>query len=152
MFGRTVKGELLAWEWARDKLHGAHTYWIDTTRPDGRPHSRPVWGVWLEEGFHFSTGSLAAVNLVINPEITVHLESGDEVLILEGVAERAVTGDALDRFVKAYNPKYDWDLSPRGDEVADSGGNSGPAYLVRPRKVFGWLTGLSKATCWTFES
>lgn len=82
----------------------------------------------------------------------MHLESGDEVLILEGVAERAERSDALDRFVKEYNPKYGWDLSPKEEEVADSKGNSGPVYVVRPRKVFGWLRDLSKATCWSFDS
>ena len=28
-------------------------------RSDGRPHTRPVWGVWLDGAFWFSTGSLA---------------------------------------------------------------------------------------------
>ena len=27
----------------------AHNYWVSTTRPDGRPHVMPVWGVWIEE-------------------------------------------------------------------------------------------------------
>lgn len=112
MFGRVVEGELLPWEWAEEKLAAARTYWIATTRADGRPHCRPVWGLWLEEGFYFSTGSLAAINLGTNPEITVHLESGDDVLILEGVAERATGFDTLNRFAKAYNPKYGWDVSP----------------------------------------
>lgn len=151
MFDQIVKGELLPWEWARRKLEEARTYWIGTTRPDGRPHCRPVWGVWLEDGFYFSTGSLAAVNLGTNPEITVHLESGDDVVILEGVADRARSSEALDRFAKAYNPKYGWDLSPSEDGVADSKGNSGPAYLVRPRVAFGWLKDLDKATRWSFQ-
>jgi hypothetical protein len=33
--------------------------------------------VWLPDGFWFSTGSLARHNLIANPQITVHLESGD---------------------------------------------------------------------------
>lgn len=151
MFGRVIEGELLPWEWAREKLTSAHTYWIATTRPDGRPHSRPVWGVWLEEGFYFSTGSLAVANLARNAEITLHLESGDEVLILEGVAERTTDLESLNRFAKVYNPKYGWDIAPSGDEVADSLGNSGPAYLVRPRVAFGWLEDLAKATRWSFH-
>ncbi len=28
-------------------------YWICTTRPDGRPHSIPVWGFWLDGGLYF---------------------------------------------------------------------------------------------------
>jgi hypothetical protein len=150
MFGRTVAGELLPWNWAQERLAQARTYWIATTRLDGCPHCRPVWGVWLEEGFYFSTGSLAAENLATNHGITVHLESGDQVLILEGVAERAQQPDALDRFVRAYNAKYGWDISPTEDGVADSKGNAGPAFLVRPRVAFGWLKDLTNATRWSF--
>jgi len=46
-----------------------------------------VWGVWLDDIFYFSTGSLAEQNLATNPAITVHLESGSEVVIIEGTAE-----------------------------------------------------------------
>jgi hypothetical protein len=84
-------GELLPWSWAEQRLVAARTYWIATTRPNGRPHCRPVWGVWLPDGFWFSTGSLARHNLAANPQITLHLESGDQVVILEGVAA-AMTG------------------------------------------------------------
>ena len=56
-------GELLLWSWAEQRLVDARNYWIATTRPDGRPHCRPVWGVWLPDGFWFSTGSLARHNL-----------------------------------------------------------------------------------------
>ena len=41
-------------------LTAAPNYWISTTRLDSRPHARPVWGVWLDGAFYFSTGSLAA--------------------------------------------------------------------------------------------
>ena len=37
-------GELL-WSRAEQRLVAARTYWIATTRPDGRPHCRPVGGV-----------------------------------------------------------------------------------------------------------
>jgi Pyridoxamine 5'-phosphate oxidase len=92
LFGAPApSGELLPWSWAEQRLVAARNYWIATTRPDGRPHCRPVWGVWLPDGFWFSTGSVARHNLVANPQITVHLESGDQVVIVEGVAA-AVTG------------------------------------------------------------
>src|SRR5215468_1785833 len=89
MYGGTLEPSRLPWRWATARLEAARTYWIATTRPDGRPHSRPVWGVWLDNAFYFSTGSLAAGNLVVQPAITVHLESGEEVVIVEGVAEIA---------------------------------------------------------------
>jgi hypothetical protein len=37
--------------------------------------------VWLPDGFWFSTGSLARHNLAANPQISMHLERGDQVVI-----------------------------------------------------------------------
>lgn len=74
-------GDLLPWSWAEQQLVTARTYWIATTRPDGRPHCRPVWGVWLPDGFWFSTGSLARHKVAANPQISMHLERGDQVVI-----------------------------------------------------------------------
>ncbi|MGH9250348.1 MAG: pyridoxamine 5'-phosphate oxidase family protein [Acidimicrobiales bacterium] len=58
----------------------ARNLWIATTRRDGRPDCRPVWGAWLRNGFWFSTGSLARRNLAANPQITVHLRDGHRLI------------------------------------------------------------------------
>ena len=143
-------GDLLPWSWAEQRLVAARNYWIATTRPDGRPHCRPVWGVWLPDGFWFSTGSLARHNLAANRQITVHLESGDQVVIVEGVAA-AVTGvGRLQAFLAAYNLKYDWDAAATDDQVTDSSGAAGPAYRVRPWVVFGWDADMRAPTRWSF--
>lgn len=143
-------GELLAWSWAEQRLRTARNYWIATSRSDGRPHCRPVWGVWLPDGFWFSTGSLARHNLAVNPQITVHLESGIEVTILEGVAALITGAQRLREFLDVYNAKYGWDLFASGDGVADSAGAAGPAYRVRPRVVFGWEADMRSPTRWSF--
>jgi hypothetical protein len=85
-------GQLLPWSWAEQRLVAARTYWIATTRPTGRPHCRPVWGVWLADGFWFSTGSLARHNLAANPQITLHLESGEAAGPAYRVRPRVVFG------------------------------------------------------------
>src|ERR1700704_1250787 len=86
MFGGVAEPMLLPWSWALDRLAHARSYWIATTRADGRPHSRPVWGVVVGEAVYFSTGSLAVANLAHRPEISLHTESATELVILEGVA------------------------------------------------------------------
>jgi hypothetical protein len=68
--------------------------------------------VWLPDGFWFSTGSLARHNLIANPQITVHLESGNQVVIVEGVAAAVTGAGRLQAFLAAYNPKYDWTPPP----------------------------------------
>src|SRR5579883_2552413 len=74
---------LLPWHWAEERLIGSRNYWVCTTRPDGRPHAMPVWGVWSDGAFFFSTGadSVKGRNLAANPALTVHLESGDECVV-----------------------------------------------------------------------
>jgi pyridoxamine 5'-phosphate oxidase-like protein len=151
MFGSPAPGaDRLSWSWAEQRLAAARNYWIATTRRNGSPHCRPVWGVWLTDGFWFSTGSLARRNLSANPQITVHLEDGDRVVIVEGIAS-AVTGTGLAEFIAAYNEKYNWDLVANDDGVADSAGAAGPVYRVVPQRTFGWDENMKSPTRWVFD-
>src|SRR5437588_6876045 len=45
----------LAWSHAEQRLVKSRNYWICTTRPDGRPHSAPVWGFWHDGSLYFGT-------------------------------------------------------------------------------------------------
>ena len=132
MFGGRPEAGLLPWRWATDRLVRARHYWVATTRPDGRPHSRPVWGVWSDGAVWFSTGSLAVGNLAARPEATVHLESGGEVVILEGAATEVTDVAALTPVVRAYNEKYRWDLDPAAPP--------GPFFSLAPDVAFGWVS------------
>jgi hypothetical protein len=137
MFGGRLEPVRLPWSWAVERLTAARNYWIATTRPSGRPHARPVWGVWLDDVFYFSTGSLAAENLRADREITVHLESGSDVVIVEGIAEPVADIAVVEVAIAAYNAKYRWDADPHA--------MPGPLYAVRPRVAFGWLSDASGA-------
>jgi hypothetical protein len=153
MYGGAVGSAELPWEWATERLGRTRSYWIATTRPGGRPHSRPVWGVWHDNVLYFSTGSLAAQNLATQPAITVHLGSGNEVVIVEGEAQPVGDNTQLEEVVRLYNEKYRWNL--------DASQLEGPFYAVRPQVAFGWhfeeadvtpeSTGLGNATRWRFE-
>jgi nitroimidazol reductase NimA-like FMN-containing flavoprotein (pyridoxamine 5'-phosphate oxidase superfamily) len=131
MWGDQMAPGSLPWSWVVERLERAHEYWIATTRPNGQPHCRPVWAAWRGEALYFSTGSLAAANLDTNPEITVHLESGIEVVILEGTAARVRDRELLQAIVATYNSEYDGYLDPET--------LPGPFYSVRPRVVFAWI-------------
>lgn len=135
---------LLPWSWAVERLSDGHNYWVATTRPDGRPHAMPVWGVWFDNRFYFSTGeqSRKARNIAENPHCAVGTERGTDAVVIEGVAE-LVTGEAVrNRFAKLYGQKYKWDLT----------GFDEPIYAVRPSVVFGLTSGLAEtATRWVFD-
>lgn len=154
MFGSVVEPVLLPWSWALDRLTTARHYWIATTRADGRPHTRPVWGVVVDGLVFFSTGSLAAVNLLTRPEVSVHTESATQLVILEGTATPENDASRVIRVCADYQVKYLERLDP--DNLP------GPFYAVRPRKAFGWLASDSfvdggsvfagTATRWTFDA
>ena len=151
MFGAPgPEGELLPWAWAEERLRRAREYWIATTRRDGPPHCRPVWGVWLADGYWFSTGSLARRNIEDDPAIAVHTGDGREVVIVEGIARIERDVASIEAMCDAYGPKYDYPLTVVDGEVRDSGGTGGPAYRVVPRRVFGWDQDMSRPTRWTF--
>jgi PPOX class probable F420-dependent enzyme len=100
----------ITWEQAEDQLRAARNYWLTTTRADGRPHAMPIWGVWVGGALWFGTGleSVKGRNLLRDPRAVVHLESGDDVVILDGTAERAEDPAAY----AAYATKYGIDASP----------------------------------------
>ena len=92
----------------------------------------PVWGIWLDCAFFFGSGreSAKSRNLAANPAIVVHLESGDETVIIEGFAQ-PVLEDALERRVdEFYGAKYDF--------TPDSSGESDPWFVVRPKRAYAW--------------
>jgi hypothetical protein len=142
---------LLPWEWAVERLTRSRNYWVATMCPDGRPHCMPVWGIWLDDAFYFSSGakSRKARNLAASPNCVICPEDGIQAVSLEGVAEKITDPATIRRFVDSYNSKYDWDLKP--EAVLDMG----PIFAVRPRKVIavdatpGEFQG--SATRWLFE-
>jgi len=99
---------LLPWTYVDRRMAASRNYWIVTSRPDGRPHAMPVWGVWLGRKLYFSTdrNSRKSRNLQHNPSIAVHLESGDDVVILEGAASLADGRRDLTAVDEAYLAKY----------------------------------------------
>jgi PPOX class probable F420-dependent enzyme len=139
---------LLDWSWATERLVAARNYWVSTTRPDGRPHTMPVWGLWHEEAFFFSSApsSRKARNLEANPAVVVHLESGDEVVIVEGRAEYVTDAELLRRLSEDYTRKY-------GFEVTFTAEGRG-LVTVRPQIAYAWreLDFPATATRFSFPS
>ncbi len=121
----------LPWAWAAECLTNAHNYWLATTRPDRRPHVMPVWGIWLDNAFYFSTGnrSRKCRNLSASPSCVVCPEGASDAVILEGTAHKVRGSASLRRFVDSYKKKYDWDMSESKD----------PVFAIRPRIAFGFI-------------
>ena len=122
----------LPWSGLDEQFTRAHNYWVATSRPDGRPHVMPVWGVWVDGMFTFSTDrfSRKARNLASNPGIVVHLESGDEVGILEGMAEEVTDPKLLAKIDEAPQQRSVIPLDLREGEQIVAEGRAIPGKCV----------------------
>jgi len=149
-FPKSPKG-LLPWSWAEQRLKKSHNYWITTVRPDGRPHTMVVWGLWQDGRFLFSTGSESrkARNLRANKNCIVSTEHAHEAVIVEGMAELADMA-ARRKLIPAYERKYKFDLSKMKDDILSM---REPVFAVRPRVVFGlWEKHFQgRSTRWKFD-
>ena len=128
------------------RLRAALTYWLATTRPDGRPHSMPVWGVWVDDALWFGTGGQKARNLAHQPYAVAHVESGEDVAIVEGPVERLPFAEAPAAVVAAYGAKYVDPTTGEPFPLDGAGEQPGDAalYVLRPRSA----TPGSRARSW----
>ncbi len=141
----------LPWRWAAERLAAARNYFIATVRDDpARPHVMPVWGVWIDDAFYFSTSATSrkTCNLRADPHCVVTPESGGEAVIVEGVASVVDDADLTRRVIKIYETKYAWDMTGYDD----------PLWCVRPTTVFAFIEAgpgaesvfAATSTRWTF--
>ncbi len=119
---------MLPWEWARKRFANSHNYLFATVTPDGAPHVMPVWGIWLDGAYYFSTSasSRKARNLKENPRCVVCNEDAARAVILEGVARRMSPARVPPQAFQDYKAKYGWELDPK----------RGPIFKVEPLTVF----------------
>lgn len=136
---------LLPWSHAVERLEEARSYWLATTRPDGRPHVTPVWGVWIDDALYIDGPPITTWgrNLKANPALSVHLDSGSDVVILEGEVEDVVTEPELGaRIADAWMDKY-------GRLAPDPAGDG--ILRLRPRTARAWSSeSLEDGTRWSF--
>jgi hypothetical protein len=106
---------VLSWTEVEQKLVKSKSYWLATTRRDGRPHTVPVDGIWLEGALYFG-GDPATVhirNLRSDPRVVVHTESGESPVIAEGTAEwYQPSHDEISGLIEATRTKYGYPVSP----------------------------------------
>jgi hypothetical protein len=83
-----VPDNTLSWPEVAARLAAARNYWLCTTTPSGAPHAAPVWGVVTSQVLYLYSErrTLKARNLAADPRVVVHLESGEDVVIVRGLA------------------------------------------------------------------
>ena len=123
----------ISWPTALQRFNAARNYWLSTVRPDGRPHTMPVWGLWFEGAFYFSTSpaSRKAQNIATNARCTVATDQATEAVIIEGAAAPERNVDLIRRLLEPYEAKYDWKMDPE----------DGSYFRVKPSVAFAFTEG-----------
>jgi hypothetical protein len=133
---------ILEWSAVEERLTASLHYWLATTRPDGRPHVVPRWGVWLDGRFYYdgSPETRHVQNLNHNDACTLNLEDGRQAVIVEGRSTVAPPpGPELGgRLSEAMTAKYgDHGYSPGPDSW--DGPDSGGLRVLTPLTALAWF-------------
>lgn len=149
MDGYGVPEELegaMPWSWAEARLAESRNFWLVTANAAGRPHSMPVWGVWMpdRERFGFSCAPTArkARNIAANPQVVVTNDDSVNVVSIEGRAA-ALDEAGIRAMAVAYAEKYAdepgfEDARENLDEMVEFLSN-GAAFEVVPERAFGMI-------------
>jgi nitroimidazol reductase NimA-like FMN-containing flavoprotein (pyridoxamine 5'-phosphate oxidase superfamily) len=144
---RSAQG-LLTWEHVEQRLTDAKVYWIATVADGERPRVRPVDGLYLEGAVYVggSPETRWVRDIEANPNVSIHLDGGYDVVILEGVIrQERPDAELARRLAAASNAKYpEYGTKPSDYE--------GPGVrAVRPRLAFAWKAFPKDATRFRFE-
>lgn len=139
------------WSWVAAQLTDSKNYWLCSVRSDGRPHVVPRWAVYVDGKIYYdgSPETRHNRNTESNPNIAVHLESGDQVIILEGTSLPAgkPSPQLADQLVEAYRKKY----AKEGYSPEPSQWDEGGLYVFTPRQCLAWTKFTEDPTKFTFE-
>ncbi|MGH9246858.1 MAG: pyridoxamine 5'-phosphate oxidase family protein [Acidimicrobiales bacterium] len=131
----TSEKGLLPWSHVVRRLETASHHWVATASPGGRPHARPVDGIVVDGTLHFSGGDVRWMkNLRANPRVSMHLESADDVVIVDGRVEWVDAPDRVSRINAASKAKFGWETAP--------------CWALRPEVVFAWTNFGTDSTRW----
>jgi hypothetical protein len=101
-------------------------------------------GVWVEDALYFNgfSGARWARNVTANPAAVIHLDDGDDVVVVEGHVDDLVPPPATGQQVAdAWSQKY-------GRLVPDP---TGGIYRLTPTAARGWTSFPDDVTSWTFR-
>ena len=106
--------------------------------PSGAPHAAPGWGVVTGGTLYLYSerSTVKARNLATDPRVVVHLDSGEDVVIVRGTAEDLGAPAQVLEVVAALAAKYtgegDRQYLPSADPAFDV------VYALRPQSAMTW--------------
>jgi hypothetical protein len=140
----------VSWDYVSKRLTESINYWLCSVYPDGRPHVVPRWGAFLDDKFFYdgSPETRHARNIVSNPHVTLHLESGNDVVIMEGKSALASKPDPqfAQRLSDALCAKY----KPEGYAPGPNQWDEGGLFVFIPRQCIAWTVFFENPTKFIF--
>jgi PPOX class probable F420-dependent enzyme len=124
-----------------ERLHNDLITWLTTVRPDGRPHTVPVWFLWDGETIlMFRAIKVKVQELKQNPNVTLALDpsnNGNDIVVIEGTAE-LVEDVNITATLPAFVQKYNALLKEMGWTAESMAPNYPHAVRVTPKKFLGF--------------
>jgi len=154
--------EPIPWSRALEQLEtggSARTFWLATTRPDGRPHVAGVGGLWDDGKLYFTSGAgtRKSRNVSESPNCAFAVSLPGLDLVIEGRAARATDRETLVRIAKRYTAQG-WPATVQDGALTApySAPSAGPppwdVYALTPVTAFGVATAEPfGATRWRFD-
>ena len=118
--------------------------WLSTVRPDGRPHSAPIWHVWTNGcAFVVTKDSAVKVNNIRHcTRVVLTHPDPHHAIIIDGLAQIVQGKTSLLR--PLFKAKYDWDIAT--DEEYNT------VIEITPVKLLAWgEEGAGQRKRWTGE-
>jgi len=139
------------WEWVLEKMTVSENYWLSSVRPDGRPHVVPRWGAFIDNKLYYdgSPETIHSRNIMKNPHVTLNLEDGYKVVIIEGISKPAdkPTPEFAKILAEAISKKY----TSQGYSPEPTQWDEGGLYVFTPRQCLAWTSFYENPTKFIFE-
>ena len=154
---------VLPWSRPRDLLAAGTpqpgtSFFLGTTRADGRPHAAGIGALWLNGDLYFTSGpgTRKARNLAANPACTIAVRLEGLNLVLEGTATRVTDQPTLEQVAGLYRAGG-WPAQVEGEAFTApfSAPSAGPPPWYLYRFTFHTAIGVATAepngaTRWRF--
>ncbi len=128
--------EEITWSEVVARLDASRNYWLTTVDAGGAPHAVPVWGVVVAGALHLyaSRTSAKARHVSRDPRVALHLESAEDVVIVDGRLEDLGQPTAHREVMTALDAKYPNELAylPSHDDYYDA------LYRLVPARARSW--------------
>jgi len=141
----------VTWEWVAEQLTEAENYWLASVRPDGRPHVVPRWGAFIDNKLYYdgSPETRHAQNISQNPHVTLHLENGYKVVIMEGTSKPAEKPGL--EFAKKLSQIIISKYASQGYSPEPTQWDEGGLYVFTPKQCLAWTSFYENPTKFLFE-